>query len=187
MRKCSIAAIVVLMLCMCGSSGAGEAPQSSWDRYKTIVDKNVFSRNRGPRMRREMPVVTEEYRPERNIKLTGIVQQDGEYIAFLEDTRAQKTTRVRAGESVLSGRVKSIELDKIEYEAGDATTVVTIGERLDSSTAAVSAGGDTATAAAPATETVTQEAAPSGSTAGLEGAAAIMERLRQRRQKELGQ
>lgn len=108
-------------------------PVASWDTYRIVVERNMFSRQRGPRItrtRRQVPVAPPAPDPESYVVLKGIVQEDGTFIAFLEDTQSGQVVRVRQGDSVVRGKIKALTLDSIEYEFEDKITTVTMGLNL---------------------------------------------------------
>ncbi len=110
------------------------SPADSWDTYKIVVERNMFSRQRAPRRAvrrtRQVPVAPPAPDPESYVVLKGIVQEDGAFIAFLEDTQSGQILRVRQGDSVVRGKIKSLTLDSIEYEFEDKITTVTMGLNL---------------------------------------------------------
>ena len=199
----------LLLLCLGCASAFGETQQStppSWEKYKVIVERNIFLRQRSNYSHRpefthttEMPMA----RPRSPIVLTGIIRQGSEHIAFLENTSTGVTLRVAAGSTYADGRVTRIELDHIEYEKDDQTVTVSIGSNLQGEPAAGpatfgertdllqgestalpgEASGETSSTSAqpgPASPAVTQP--PAGATSDE---TSILERLRQRRLKEL--
>lgn len=183
---------IILGLCallLWGSSaawsdpGPGDSPDS-WDAYKVLFEQNMFLRNRGRVPEQPQPARPVAPRPERRIVLTGIAQQGDEPLAFLEDVRTGLTIRASIGDPLADGRVKEITLDHLVYEKEGEAVEVTIGSSLAGSAATappVLGEGEyeeAPGAAAPA------EASPSRGT-GSE--AAIVELLRQRRLKELGE
>ncbi len=167
------------------NSGAERQTRASWENYNVVVERNIFRRDRARRPKRVSAVVEElPSRPERYIVLTGIVQQSKEHIAFLEDTRTGTTTRVRIGDSVADGKLKHITLDYVEYESNGDVAKIEIGKNLDGSvsTPAIpqASSEEDGTPDVPAAGTPDDGAAAGGDEA------AILERLRQKRQKELG-
>jgi len=160
---------------------AGEAPApdgDGWRRFEVLVERNIFSRERGRRetVTRSVPRPEAAPPPERSVVLMGIMRQGDGWIAFLEDARTGQVHKVGVGDAILEGRVAAIGMDSIQYAKGDRALTVPMGGSLEDR----SAQG-----------TVTDVGAPS---AGGEGAPALsgepadlLERLRQRRQRELGQ
>ncbi len=152
-----------------------------WKKYEIITQRNMFSRQRVPfrpqesvmEKRRVMP------NPESYLLLKGIAQENNQFVAFVEDKRTGSVLRLREGDPVARGRVKSLNLDSLEYEFQGKTTPVRMGSDLEGGIGAVTAGdlANFTPSAAPAT----------GSTpAPTADEAAILQRLMQQRQQELG-
>ena len=87
--------------------------------------------------------------PEQLLTLTGVVFEDGQYRAYLEDLRADASSGSR--KAILSrGRISQIDIDAIEYETGSSgssnnaqRTWVEVGSDLTGKAATPSiAGGD---------------------------------------------
>ncbi len=168
------------------SGGEEGQEQAVWDNDKVVVERNIFRRDRRRAPKTVFaPAKEPPPRPERYIVLTGIVQQSKGHIAFLEDTRTGTTTRVRIGDSVAEGKLKDITLDYVEYESNGDVARIEIGKNLD---------GSVSTPAIPQ-ESSEEDGTPDVPAAGTPGdgaaaggdEAAILERLRQKREKELGE
>lgn len=156
-----------------------------WATFKVIVERNMFSRQRGAAERRqrrteERPVAVPD--PESYCRLRGIAQENGTFVAFVEDTRSGETLKLRQGDSVARGSIESLDLDSIVYRLEDRTITVAIGQDLLGGRGAVTmtelmewtplpspSGGQTT------------PAAPSGDEAD------ILRQLLERRKQELGQ
>lgn len=103
-----------------------------WSRFQIIVERNIFSRQRGPRQRerREEPerpryVPT----PESRIVLKGIVNLNGAFTAFFEESGSILT--LRAGDTVARGKLEALTLDHVVFQHEDQTRIVTIGQNLE--------------------------------------------------------
>ena len=171
--------------------GQGARPigsSDSWDAFRIVVERNMFSRQRGPRVertRRQVPVAPPAPDPESYVVLKGIVQQDGEFIAFLEDTQSGQIRRVREGDSVVRGKIKTLTLDSIEYESGDRTVTVTMGLNLQGGLGGAAFTGMydlTQTSATPSAAGTAESSAPA-----TEDEAEILRQLMERRQQQIGQ
>jgi len=119
--------------------------------------------------------------------LTGIGLQGPDREAFLEESESGRTIRVAVGDAVDRGRVTAVTLDGIEILRGGLTRRIAIGEDI-------SLGGVGGPSAGPATGlastrpgTASQPSAASGDEEEDAATKAILERLRQRRLKELKQ
>jgi hypothetical protein len=90
-------------------------------KYAVVTEKNIFVRNRPPT---RVPGSGRESsrgssrRPEEAFVLRGIALQEGRNVAFIENTSAQSTQRLVAGDSVAGGKIVAMEYDSLEYETG---------------------------------------------------------------------
>jgi hypothetical protein len=66
-----------------------------------------------------------------NFVLKGVVEGDGRYTAFIEDKSAKRVASVATGEAIAVGRIKSINLDAIEYEAAGNSRRIEVGQNLN--------------------------------------------------------
>ena len=118
------------------------APQAVWDKYKVLIERNMFLKERARATRR--PATTTAARPshppEHYVMVTGITRQAEAYIAFLENTSDGRTTRVRAGSEIAGGRIADISMDAVTFEKDGRTTKVELGKSLDGGAAAASSG-----------------------------------------------
>jgi len=174
-----------------GGEGQGPTnPSDSWDTYKIVVERNMFSRQRGARVdrsrtERQVPVAPPAPDPESYVVLKGIVQEDGAFIAFLEDTQSGQILRVRQGDSVVRGKIKALTLDSIEYEFADRTTIVTMGLNLEGGL-----GGATFTGMYELSQVYSstpQQGTTESSSPPTEDEAEILRQLMERRQQQIGQ
>ena len=192
-KNCNRLAIVILMTAVLGAAltlsptaGLGQTTveqQSPWTRYEVILERNMFSRQRGfARQRRDEPgQVAAVPNPESYLLLKGVVQENGQFIAFLEDTRSNSVLRLQTGAQVARGVIKSLTLDSIEYAFGERTITVRIGQDLEGGFGAVTMTelmeySDSPTGASPDATTE----APTGEEAD------ILKQLMERRKQELG-
>jgi hypothetical protein len=175
-----------------------------WDKYGLLVERNIFLRYRrravarAPSPRPTGPVVRDS---DRDVILTGVGRRDGEYVAFFENTASEITVRARTGQAVGQGRIKAITLDAVEYERDGAVTRIQVGDALQGGRfvrETVAAAPPPATrpsgpSTSPTTmpQTAASQPAPSPGPAAPAGGdkdsdtADIVERMRQRREREL--
>lgn len=157
----------------------------AWAAYKVIVDRNMFSRQRGRADRRqrdaEREVVTVPD-PESYFRLRGIAQENGTFIAFVEDTRRGETLKLRQGDAVARGSIESLDLDSLVFRMEDRTITVAIGQDLLGGHGAVTMNELMQWTPAPSTPTSGQPATPAVP-AGAE--ADILRQLMERRRQEL--
>jgi len=178
-QYCALTLALIATAAVSGDVQLQEAP-ASWDDYEVVVERNIFSRSRGrPRERAGTQDPQAPPRPERYIVLRGVVQQGEELIAFLEDGRTGVTSRARIGDAIASGRLSGITLDSVQYESDGQTATIEIGKNLVGGGSAAASPFDLFEAPGAATS-------EEGATAGG-NEAAILERLRQKRERELGE
>ena len=117
------------------ASGRGTAEQQEgWAPYQVILERNIFSRQRGPRRQRgdegeRRPVVVPN--PESYFRLRGIAQEDSAFVAFVEDTQTGGVLRLREGDRVARGVIRSLTLDAVEYEFEGRAMTVRMGQDLE--------------------------------------------------------
>ena len=68
--------------------------------------------------------------PEATFGLRGVGLLDGKFIAMVENIAAKGVQQLKEGDSVAFGKVKSITLDGMVYEANGKSTPVAIGQNL---------------------------------------------------------
>jgi hypothetical protein len=157
-----------------------------WAKFDIILTRNMFSRDRIPA--RRGPVVEEKKfmpNPESYFLLKGVVQENKQFIAFVEDKQSGSVLRLHEGDKVARGTIKSLNLDGLEYQLADKTTTVSLGFDLEGGHGAVTAGdlASFSPTAAPAGkgQSTGGQAAPSA------GEAEILKRLMEQRKQQLGQ
>jgi len=150
------------------------------------------------------PVDTDQY-----VVLLGIGLEGPQYTAFFEDAKAGKILQVLTGDAVGKGRLRAVNLDSVQYDRGGKFSTVKVGYTLTGTQAASMgfvmpapsagaaasgtsrSGSSTPTPMAPTTGPATTQptTAPSaGATSAPvpDGLQDILERMRQRREQELG-
>ena len=162
--------------------------EDAWAKYEIILQRNIFSRNRQafrPQESREEPQQVAMPNPESYYVLKGIVQEDSEFIAFVEDKRGGGILRLRQGDEIARGVIKALNLDTLEYEMGDQVTTVRLGSDLEGGYGAVTSADVMEWSQTPATTTAP---APSGQQPPPSGdEAEILRRLMEQRKQQLGQ
>lgn len=186
--------VTALLLSLLATPAFGEeesSPQNTWGEYAVIVEKNIFSRNRwqqAERTARQAQMTRSPTRnPESYLVLRGITRDDEGFIAFIEDTRTYNMSRVRVGDPVTEGTVKDMSLDHVEFKLNGEARRIEIGMDL---------GGR-----APQATTYTdapsfgpsRSISPQGGSDTDKAASSkketddILKRLKERRQRELGE
>lgn len=173
--------IILLALALAGIVASAGADAQDHADYEIVTERNIFARNRGQR-----PAVDATARPappprsaESYMVLRGIVRRGTEFVAFVEDVRTGETQVAQVGDSLASARLTSATVDGIELESPDGARTVRIGESLEG-LAAGAALPEGVLAPPPASLRTGTTGAASGEEA------AVLERLRQRRQQEGG-
>jgi hypothetical protein len=176
------------------TEGLEEEPSSPLAGYGIIFQRNIFSRQRTPfrpRQRAETQLVVPP-NPETHFVLRGIVQENNEVIAFIEDTQGGGVLQLRRGDHVARGAIKTLSLDALEYQLEDKTISIRLGYDLEGTRAPAAMTADevsimpqttapAATAAPAGQQTPTQTSAPAGNEAD------ILRRLMEQRRQQLGQ
>lgn len=161
--------------------------QGFWGNYKILVDRNIFSRNRGRSFERESREAKEQVAPapESYFVLKGIVQQGSERIAFFENFRTGETMRARIGDAVARGKVQNITLDTVEYELNGKLTKTEVGKNLEGEVSSPPLTYNDLIESTAMSSGVSTASTPSAETAPQGDEDDILKRLRERRQKEL--
>lgn len=157
---------------------------ASWERYQNLTSNNIFVKDRRPQTsggsRSSHTPRPESASTERTLVLSGIVQQDGVYIAFVEDTRARTTTKLRIGDALGQGKVAAMTLDAVDYVRDGATVRVEVGKNFEGAAAGTMPSASSDSGSTPGGGSGSAVAPTPGSEA------ALLERMRQRRLKEMG-
>lgn len=159
---------------------AGEAPvpakdAAGWERYQVVVQRNIFAKDRarGRGDHRPAEQAVEEMGPpapktETDSVLIGLLEKDGQLVAFLENTRTGAVQTLRTGDALGSGKVGTLTLNSMEFVSGETSLTVSVGQKLDGSAAGT-----------------LSEPVKSSAGSGSPEANAILERLRKKRQEEM--
>ena len=158
-----------------------------WDKYGIILTRNMFSRQRIPARSAEAVVEPPKVmpNPESYFLLKGVAQENSQFIAFVEDKQSGSVLRLRQGDRVARGTIKSLNLDSLEYQLGDKTIAVNMGFDLEGGRGAVTAG-DLASFSQTATPAAQGPSADS-SVAPSADEAEILKRLMEQRKQQIGQ
>jgi hypothetical protein len=171
-----------------GQDMTAPEPQDTWARYQVILQRNIFSRQRGPirqsqRIIESRPVVTPN--PESYFLLKGIVQEGPTFIAFFEDVQSNGILRLREGDSVARGTVENFTLDSVEYKRAEQVVSVALGQDLEGGVGAVTMSR---LLQLPATSSATSDPNATVVEPTLAGdEAEILKQLMEKRKQQLGQ
>ena len=120
------------------ASPSATTRQSDRD-YAVLTEQNIFVKDRRSLRRGDRPSSDRnsndplrEYRnqPEAFLVLTGVVFEDGDYRAFIEDTKVSKVLRLSVGDAIARGKITEIDIDTIAYESSGKTTIINVGTTL---------------------------------------------------------
>ena len=176
----------VIACCVCCAASdvpapaASTAPAADWSRYEILVKRNIFSKDRG-RSRSEEKVgeAKEKEAPpppkaEASLALIGIVNKDGQLVAFVENTLTGAIQNVKEGDTIARGKVSAVTLNKFNYDYDGKSTEISIGNTLEGGSATRS---DSVKAASGTTT--------SHSDSGGSDVNSVLERMRKKRQEAL--
>jgi hypothetical protein len=165
-----------------------------WEDYRILSERNIFSRNR---VKVEKPVFVEprsiQREPDREegyLVLRGVTKQADQFVAFIEDSRTMEIRKVLKNGIIGKGKIKKITLDYITYELEGKSARVNIGMTMGGEAAESVSGYDSGFEAPKQQDflnfspTVQEET--KAETTG-ESAKDILQRLKERRKKELGE
>ncbi len=163
------------------------------DKYSMIVERNIFTRDRGKRREPESVQGQKQVAPPigKSYVLRGISIWGREHIAFFENVRYGATQMYRVGDSVEGGKIKKITLDHVEVENETRVVTIKVGDDLAGETASspltlgefVDRLEETEPSASVEKNSDTQEVAPTKTEP--EDTEDILEKLMERRNQEL--
>jgi hypothetical protein len=173
-----------------GRSNSGDGTEFG-SEYGTIVEGNIFLKDRTPARpaRTYEPTSRPTIPLEQVFVIVGIVYEEGDYRAYLEDLRYNTVTRVSHGDSIANGTVEDIGIGGLVYISSSETRWVEIGQDLTGSyprdmrapSGTVRGSGSSGDSSGGATEgATTAPAAPVD-----ESTLSMQERMRLRRQQQL--
>ncbi|MBN1360564.1 MAG: hypothetical protein JW993_08230 [Sedimentisphaerales bacterium] len=100
--------------------------------YVVITRNNIFSPTRQP-WRPTPPTPTTPTvvtPPEAYYILRGIVAENDTFKALVQDNQNGGVLWLHVGDEIAQGKIKSLTLDTLEYESGEKTTMVAMGQDL---------------------------------------------------------
>jgi len=137
MKPPLLALLAIWISCQAQPSDAEmQAPDgnSGWEQYRILVQRNIFARDRG-RMRHASKDSDEMGPPAPKVDaetvLLGVLDKDGQLVAFLENTRTAAVQMLHTDDPVARGKVGAITLDSIEYVCGGSSVLVGVGKNLE--------------------------------------------------------
>jgi hypothetical protein len=156
------------------------------ETYRLLEQRSIFSRERPHLARSWAPLAPTTGPGTSGVPLfTGAVYDETECVALLEDPQSHVVSTIRVGQMLPQGRIEAVTLDYlIVRPTADAQPVrIDLGHTLTGELAGAPAATAPAPSdGAPATATAAPGARPPPSDAG---SADVLERMRQKRLKEL--
>jgi len=169
------------------SQNAAVSKKDVWENYQIILQRNIFSRLRSPRVDRSQRQRMDSPpppNPETYHILKGVVQENGVFIAFIENTQLGKILRLHEGDTVARGKVSNFNLDTIEYHFEDRKITVSMGNDLEGGKGTVTLNQMYELSQS---YTPTSQGAAEKSSAPSADEAEILKQLMERRKQQLGQ
>ncbi len=196
-RLSPIAYSLVLLLLFSSAAWCAETPgtKGSWNDYKVVSQRNIFSRNRlsteavQAAKAKQTPTVTQS--EQSYLVLRGVVRENDIYTAFIENSGTGEVKKVHVGDSIGGGTISAATLDYISFDLKGANTRVEIGMTLEgkisqgSAAQYYSGGGSYSEQGTFDSQQSVQPAVQS--TVSDDKAKDILQRLKERRKKELGE
>ncbi len=188
---------LVHAVCVLSAAGAEKADDAFTRDFGVIVDRNMFLRDRRPTAVKPVtpppaPATTDAAPPppppppEKQYVLVGVVFEDLTTArAYFEHVGEGTLVKIAPGEPLANGHVTEVQLNSVAYMDAKGLTWVDVGDDLTGAPMAVS--GPTHEAGEAGAGTTSADAKPGEKPAADPAALSIEERLRRRRQQELGQ
>jgi|GEM_PF-3590990 len=175
-------------LCLCLTAGAAvELPEA----YRVIAQRNLFSPSRTPAVAHSGPIVPPAPPPTETVTLTGVALLEGRPTALFTGSTPGLNGVRRPGERLDIGAVGAVDLAGATIDTGTdgGTLRLSVGQslrRIVGQPWAVSSEAVPLSASASAAAPATAPAAAPGA-APVGGSSDMLQRLLERRKKELGQ
>lgn len=121
-------------------------------------------------------------RPESMLVFNGVARVNDQLAAFFEDTSTHDVIVRRENDALAQGHITHITLDSVDYDANGHTTHIAIGQSLDGGYG----GGSLANQPTGGFSNGSSSSSASSSSSSGAGSDSVLERLRRRRQQEMG-
>lgn len=177
--------IIVFLVLTGGVSFAADDPsaaKNTYDRYKVIYERNVFSKDRLPPRQSESP--SQQVRTTTVLSiyvLRGIAADAGRphRFAFVEEQISGESKMVGTGAKILGGRISDIQLDYVLFEENGKTRKIRVGEEFGKASSTVMTDAAESAVNAPPNEDTANESPPTDENE-------LLKKLMERRKQELG-
>jgi hypothetical protein len=160
--------------------------ESYRDSYGILSERNIFLRDRHrSRSGRDEPSsrpAPPPRLPEETLVLTGVVFEEGECRAYVENMENGSVIKLRIGEPVSRGIVSHIQIDAIEYEQAGRRTWIEIGRSLTGAAVTTAPSRELLAESGSTTQPAGSTPLPNPNDPNL----SIEEKMRLRRLQELG-
>lgn len=198
MKICLYEIIILAFILLFNAVTAAEDESSkaglSWEDYKIISTRNIFSRNRMPEsiptFSGPSQVPVRELKEESYLVLRGIIKKDGRFVAFVEDNRTNRIKKVLKNDEIGNGKISDITIDFISYKLEDNTIKVKTGMSLEGQAAGMMPARSSEFGIPQQQDFLNFSSEPQTDvkvTPQNEDSNAILQRLKERRKKELGE
>jgi len=97
-------------------------------QYRVLLSRSVFAANGKPDIEANASAAVPT--PESLLALKGVVQDDQQFTAFVEDMPQKRVMQLKVGDAVARGRIVAITLHELQYESSGRRTRVAIGQAL---------------------------------------------------------
>jgi hypothetical protein len=128
-----IAAGVILAADSTTTPPSPAKPQNYRERYAVLSERNIFLKDRrirsGPSTSRSNFDRPAAPPPEATYVLTGVVLEEGQYRAYVEDSNG-KINRLGVGDAVARGHIADIDISAMAYESNGQVVWVNVGYDL---------------------------------------------------------
>lgn|GEM_PF-2760497 len=185
-----------------GSNGPpSTSPEALYQRYRSVVERNIFSRfARSPRpepvpeRRREPEPPRPAPAPGSGHVLTGVVAGVGGPVALVEEASTRQTRLYRVGSETPAGRVEAVTAEGVVLQGRGGQVRIAVGYTLAGekssklATTMTTGGGSTAPSPGAASSTSaasTSTAEPAPGSDSRPSREEFVRRMRERRQREL--
>ena len=170
------------------SAGGGEG----FERFQLILDRNIFDLNRRPRGARGGDEAEPAGEAREALSLVGSWITNLETLIFVEGNRPGSSGALAQGATIAGWRIAKIEISRAILEKEGRELVWPVGQRIErDSEGEWKVAGAALPASGRARSSSSSTAPASGDAAGAPASAAgsedLLQRMRERRQRELGQ
>lgn len=168
-------AVILLLPLIAGATAAMAAPATRPapmpSQFDVLLNRSIFVKGHPPASPRP-PTSRPVHQPlEAVLVFNGVTQVGAQRTAFIENRSTGQVSLVRVNDDIAQGKIIGISLDSLQYESNGKVTRISIGDNFQGT---------------PAREPTSR---PSGTTNPATAASpemqSVLERLRQRRMKEL--